>query len=508
MKLGVIIPNEEQKSQAGVRIRYERIKPALQLLGHDLDFIPLQNLASTSKPTHDIYLISKCYDARAIVVAQQLRKHGVNVGVDLFDDYFSQLTDTRFVQRRYWLRTLLPHCSFILCSTPGMQGIAKAYGPKLPCHVMNDSAEPFDAEVLAETLARKLERAQRLRRIDIGWFGMGDNPMFSVGLADLAAYGSDIDRLRGHGFDVHLSVLTNQRAMTADNLAPLRKLATPFTIEEWTVEREAALLARSLVSFLPVNAQGFSRVKSLNRALTALTAGTQVLSSGYPLYEPLEPFVYRCPRQLMADLKQGELLMRSATVRPFCERTLPLADIETETKKLTDFLAGIQSPQRLPVQSNASFAVIHGQETLGDTHKFAQKQNMLSVASPLCRLNLNFDVRLQYNQHGRLMVLVNKKKSSLIDTRLIPKFDSSTKIMSTDYLVIDASTVFPDIATPGHSLIELDSTATNAAAYPVIMGYVIEILHRIFPGLGWVMSEQSKLIPWALPMTAAFEVVQ
>lgn len=132
MRLGIIIPTEQQKAQAGVRIRYERIKPALQVLGHDLDFIPIQNLASTSKLTHDIYLISKCYDARAILGAQQLQRQGAIVGVDLFDDYFSQLTDSRFVRLRYWLRALLPHCSFILCSTPGMQDIAKAYDPHLP----------------------------------------------------------------------------------------------------------------------------------------------------------------------------------------------------------------------------------------------------------------------------------------------------------------------------------------------------------------------------------------
>ena len=508
MRLGIIIPNEEQKAQAGVRIRYERIKPALQVLGHHLDFIPIQNLASTSKPTHDIYLISKCYDARAILAAQQLQSQGAIVGVDFFDDYFSQLTDSRFVRLRYWLRTLLPHCSFILCSTPGMQEVAKAYGLHLPIHVMNDPAESFDAEVLAETLARKLERAQQLRRIDIAWFGMGDNPSFPIGLADLAAYGSNIDRLRGHGFDIHLSICTNQRAMTADNLAPLRKLATPFTIEEWTAEREAALLARSLVSFLPVNAQSFSRVKSLNRAITALTAGTQVLSSGYPLYQPLKQFIYRCPRQLISDVKRGELLLRAASVPSLCEQTRQLADVNTEATKLTDFLSGLQPLQRPVEQINTSFAVLHGKETLGDTHKLAQKQNTLSIASPLCKLDLNFDVRFQYNKHDRLMVLVNKKKRSLIDTRLIPKLDPPTKILSSDYLVIDVSTVFPDIATPGRPLIQLVSPAAQAAAYPVIMGYVTEILNQIFPGIGVIMSEQSKRIPWALPMKSGFEVVQ
>lgn len=508
MKLGIIIPTEEQKAQAGVRIRYERIKPALKALGHDLDFIPIQDLASTSKPVHDIYLISKCYDARAILAAQHLQSQGAKVGVDLFDDYFSQLTDSRFVRLRYWLRSLLPHCAFVLCSTPGMQEIAKAYAPLLPAHVMNDPAEPFDAEALAKTLKRKLERARQQRRVEIAWFGMGDNPNFPVGLTDLAAYGSDIDCLRGHGFDIHLSILTNLRAMTADNLAPIRKLATPYSIEEWTAEREAALLERSLVSFLPVNAQSFSRVKSLNRAITALTAGTQVLSAGYPLYQALNPFIYRCPRQLMADLDRSELHMRAATVPSFCERTRQLADVETETKKLTDFLVGLQSPRLPTAHSDAIFAVIHGKETLGDTHKFAQKKNMLSVASPLCKLDLNFDVRFRYNEQGKLSVLVNKKKNKLIDAQLVPMLNAPIKVLNTEYQRLDVSKVFPDIEIPGHALIHLDTPAAIAAIYPKIMNCVIEILQRIFPGIGWIISEQSKRIPWAIPANPDLEAMQ
>lgn len=508
MKLGIIIPTEAQKTQAGVRIRYERIKPALETLGHDLDFIPIQDLASTSKPTHDIYLISKCYDARAILAAQQIQAQGAKVGVDLFDDYFSQLTDSRFVRLRYWLRSLLPHCAFVLCSTPGMQDIAKAYAPHLPAHVMNDPAEPFDAEALAKTLKRKIERARQQHRIDIAWFGMGDNPNFPVGLADLAAYGSEIDRLRGHGFDIHLSILTNLRAMTADNLAPIRKLATPYSIEEWTAEREVALLERSLVSFLPVNAQSFSRVKSLNRAITALTAGTQVLSAGYPLYQALNPFIYRCPRQLMVDIERDELCMRTATVPSFYELTRQLADVEIETKKLTDFLLGLQSPQLPAVKSDARFAVIHGKETLGDTHKFAQKKNMLSVASPLCKLDLNFDVRFRCNEQGKLLVLVNKKKNNMVDAQLVPLLTAPIKVLNTEYQGLDVSKVFPDIKIPGHALIHLDTPATIAAIYPKMMNCVIKILQHIFPGIGWVVSEQFKHIPWAIPEKSALEVLQ
>lgn len=505
MKLGIIIPSEEQKSQAGVRIRYERIKPALKDHGYILEFIPIQNLAPTSKPAHDIYLISKCYDARAVLVAQQLRNQGVQVGVDLFDDYFSQLTDSRFVRLRYWLRNLLPHCSFILCSTPGMQEIAKTYSPHLPCHLMNDPAKPFDAANLVKSLVHKLEVANIRRQIEVAWFGMGDNPNFPVGLADLAAFGNEVDRLRGHGFEIHLSILTNQRAMTADNLASIRRLATPYTIKEWTAEREANLLDCSLVSFIPVNAQSFSRVKSLNRAITALTAGTQVLSSGYPLYRPLDQFIYRCPRQLVTNLKQGELAMRPATVDAFLDQIRQLADIETEIKKLTDFFAGLNPVQR-SAQSDVIFAVIHGKETLGEVHKFAQKKNMLSVASPLCKLKLNFDVHFQYNQMGGLEVLVSQKKIGMIDKKILPYLDHQAP--DANYRVLDVAKVYPDIPRLGCSLTQLDTPASNAAVYQHIMGLVAVILQRIFPRIDWVLSEQSKRIPWSLDMDRAVEVVK
>lgn len=495
MKIGVIIPTEEQKGQAGVRIRYDRIKPALQALGHELELIPIQGMASTVQPNNDIYLISKCYDARAILVAQHLRRNGKQVGVDLFDDYFSQQSDSRFVRLRYWLRSLLPHCAFILCSTHSMQNAVKTYAAHLPVHVMNDPALPFDSQKLAANLSRKFAKAQQNRQIDIAWFGMGDNPNFSVGLSDLAIFGSEIDRLRGHGYKVHLSILTNQRAMTADNLALIAKLATPYTIKEWSVDQEAALLSSSLISFLPVNAQNFSRVKSLNRAITALTSGTQVLSAGYPLYHSLRSFIYRTSSQLIADLNRGELALRDETLEAFREVINQVADVDTEARSLINFLNAISeiAPES---DTNAIFAVIHGKETIGDIHKFAQKINVLSVASPLCKIDINFDVRFQCNERGSLVVLINRKRSSLIDEKVFKKNGKTSNIAQSEFIEIDVLKAFPEILLPGEALLRINTAAAVTAVYPRLMSCVTEVLKKIFPGIAWVFSEQSKRIPW------------
>lgn len=504
MKFGIILFSEDQKSQAGVRIRYDRIKLALQHLGHSLEFIPIQNLGLVSDLAYDICLISKCYDSRAIMAAELLQSQGVNVGVDLFDDYFSQVSDSRFLRLRYWLKNILPYCSFVLCSTLAMRSIAKIYAPNLPVHILNDPAQLFDPKMLAMNLARKLDFAQRQRRIDIAWFGMGDNPNFPVGITDLSTLGCEIDRLRGYNFDINLNILTNRRALTTHNLSQLRKLATSYEIEEWTEEREVILLEQSLVSFLPVNAQSFSRVKSLNRAVTALTAGTQVLSSGYPLYQSLDQFIYRCPRKFITDLKMGKLAFRAATVLPFSEKMRQLADVDVEANALNKFISSLNPPKHF---KNKILALIHGKETLVANHKFAQKNKILSVKSLFCHLEVNFDVRFRQNNQAKLEILISKKKVSLIDQQLMPYLNHSIKLIDTEYFILELFKFFPDIPVIGLSLINLNTPATNAAAYHAIMEYIIEVLQRIFPNVECVVSEHSKRIPWTLPKIAEPKVI-
>ena len=504
MKIGIVLLSEDQRSQAGVRIRYDRIKLALQNLGHSLEFIPVQNLGLVSELTYDICLISKVYDSRAIMAAKLLQTKGVNVGVDLFDDYFSQLSDSRFLRLRYWLKSILPYCSFVLCSTLDMLSITKIYAPNIPVHILNDPIQLFDSKMLAIKLARKLDFAQKQRRIDIAWFGMGDNPSFPVGIDDLSALGCEIDRLRGYNFDIHLNILTNRRALTTYNLAQLRKLAISYDIEEWTGEREVVLLEQSLVSFLPVNAQSFSRVKSLNRATTALSAGTQVLSSGYPLYQSLDQFIYRCPRKFIADLNTGELALRAATVLPFRDKMRQIADVDVEANSLNKFLSSLNAAKDF---RNNLLALIHGKETLVVNHKFAQKNKILSVQSFFSDLDVNFDVRFRHNNQAKLEILISKKKLSLVDPQLMLDLNDSIKLIDTEYFIIDLLNFFPDIPIVGLSLINLNTPAANAAAYQSIMGYIIKVLQRIFPNLECIVSEHSRRIPWISPVIAESKVI-
>lgn len=496
MRIGVLLPSEQQKNQAGVRIRYLRIQAAMARLGCSLELINIQDFTSRATFVHDLYLVSKCYDARAVVAAHMLRSLGKPVGVDLFDDYFSQVADSRFVRLRHWLKALLALSSFVLCSTPAMRQVAHQYAPALPVHVMNDPATPTEIPALADALRRKVEFARENRCLDLAWFGMGDNPNFPVGLEDLVAFGGELAPLRGRGYQINFTILTNRRALTQDSLAALKRLPLAYRIEEWSEEKEQSLLASSLLCFLPVNGQSFSTVKSLNRAVTALSAGTQVLSVGYPLYEVFSDLIYRDARDFMADLSRGELRLREKTLPLLARRLGEYADIDRESAALATFLGSIHGPAR-PAPLKGGVAVIHGKETLGDIHKFTQRMGGLSVASPFTTANLHFDLCFTFSEGGAgFDVRISAKKSAALpaEARTLLRPDSGG--VAGQYMLFESAKLYPDIQVRGAALTATDSPCTDAAAYPPVMQGVSQVLERLYPGVACIQAEQSKWLPW------------
>jgi hypothetical protein len=496
MKICILVPSEEHMKQAGVRIRYRRIDDHLRQMGDELTVRPIQDIRGRTHFVDDVYLISKCYDGRAFVTARTLKCEGKPVGIDLFDDYFSQGDDSRFTHLRYWFRTMLGLSDFVLCSTPAMRDLAKSFAPRLPAHVMNDPSPPVMAEAIRAAVRRKLEYARRTNILNLGWFGIGDNPYFPVGLADLAAFSGEIARLRGHGFDVRLEILTNQRAMTGEALAMLRRLPVAFSLAEWSEEGEAALLARSFACFLPVNAQNFSTVKSLNRAVSTLSAGTQALSAGYPLYEPLSPFVYRDATRLLEDIGAGRPALREETVEGLMRLIEGHASAAVEARRLSAFLAKRRETKTgAPISASQPIpaAVIHGRSTSGDIHKFAQRMRILSVGSPFCKEKLNFDALFAFApDSGKLQAFVAEKHDGRLAAGVGKLLSPHGRIIDTLYRTVDVQCLVPGIEAPA-ALAMLGTPAGLVASYPQTMARVEAALERLFPGIECYYSERSKL---------------
>lgn len=473
MKLIVLVPSEDYRASAGARIRYGGLAQGLAGAGITLclEAIPTFDPSTTDC---DAVLISKCHDARAIIAAAVLSRRGKLVGVDLFDDYFSQKIDSRLVRYRQWLTDLLQECDFCLCSTEPMAQVVRSYKPDVSVHVVNDPARDHDPEEACRLADFKAAEALRKRIIHATWFGVGDNPYFSVGLKDLLSHSAALSELMRDGMAVQLTVLTNRRALQADGLELISRLPVPCTLLEWSEEAERQVLEKSLLAFLPVGAQAFSAAKSLNRGWTALTFGCQVLSQGLPLYAALEPLIYREASSLLADLREGRLRLSTNSSDVYLDMLNAVGSAEAEALRLARFLGGLVSSRSV---DDAKLCVVHGLSTRGEVHELAQSVGGLSVASPYCSAKLDFDVTFRGGPSSMQMSL-----SAAGSERLLRP---TTRGQSQSQLSIKRA------AAP---------VSYQLASYAASMGLIRRHLEEAFGPVRIIVSETSRL-----PLSASAE---
>ena len=484
MKLSVLVPSAEYKSYAGARIRYGRIAPALESHGVEL---ALEDIGQFNPQTADcdVLLVSKCHDARSLVIAAILSGRGCLVGVDLFDDYFSQSGDSRLARYRSWLDQLLQSCDFALCSTPAMAAIAERYRAGVRTYVMDDPAPETDADELTQTLSRKIADLNERRQVRVAWFGVGDNPFFRVGFDDLAAFGGRLGELDQGPLSVQLTVLTNERALTADGLSEISRLPVPTTVEVWTEERERTLLEEAHIAFLPVGTQNFSTAKSFNRAITALSAGCQVLSVGHPLYEPFDALIYRDPAQLRTDLERRSLRFSTGSVELYRKLLEEFADAETKAAGLSAFLASLTHSD----QPDGPLALVHGHATNGAAHKMVHAAGGISVASPYSTVALGYDVVFRDGADG-LSMFVPEKAARRLSPKAQQRLKPAGSINDRPFLVLAKGS--------GSRGSKADASADLAlpmqlATYRHSMSEIRRNMSEMFGPCRIVVSEQSPL---------------
>lgn len=415
MKLQVLIRSASWLASAGTRIRYQRLMRELDAWGWRMAIDPIGSISEGLALNADIYIISKCHDAGALMIADMLREAGAIVGFDLFDDYVSGNGSLTFGHREF-LRQMTDKIDFLLCSTERMAEVIRAFGPAVPVHVMNDPHGGFDAARLGAAIAAKRAQTEASRTIEMVWFGQGNNPIFPVGLSDAITFGSELEVLGRDGWTVKLKVISNPDALEEAVMGALQSLPFEVTIEPWSQEREAAALERALVAFLPVNFQNFSIAKSLNRAVSALTRGVQVLGTGFGLYDPLAPLVYCSAAELAEDLRHGRLLLDEGRLGTLAERLASIADPAREAGALVAFLEGITPLAVTPVEGRAMRAIVHGSISTGQIHRLCTALGWLSLGSPLTRLQLPFHAEIaQFEPDGGIEIRVSREGHSRLD---------------------------------------------------------------------------------------------
>ena len=490
MRICIVTPSEEFAASAGVRIRYDRLALAAAELGHKISLQPIATFQVRGDFVHDVYIFAKTYTPHACVLALRMLQHGCRVGVDIFDDYFTQTADVRLLRFRQWAAEMVEIAQFFLCSTPRL---AAAITPLLrgkPLGVIPDPSEIIDQQFLDQVLRRKAARMAVGEPMRIAWFGIGDNPYFPVGIRDLSAFGGLLQ-----GFDgAHLRILTNARALTAAGLATLRRLPLPYSIEEWNPERERQELLAADLCFLPVNNQPFSKVKSLNRAITALSAGCQVLSAGFPLYQELGEFIYRSPRRLHDDLRTGACLLRAETLGAFMSMVTERANPFHGAAIMTSVIDRIAVPQvaaaALTDKFQLNVAVLHGSTPDGKLHKLVQRLDGFAVKGPTCQQNWNCHLRLDVAAGGRLRVFVGDNLRDQVAEAYRGNLQPHGKISDLDFLEIRLEGTPLAPLAKGWVLAENPSAIKQHAIAPRLSGDARTICDTLFPGVVFVSNDR------------------
>ncbi len=494
MKIRALVQSLQWLDRAGVRIRYRRIAPRLESLGASITVDVIDNLPAQGLIDDDVVILSKCTDARALLVADSLRERGIVVGVDMFDDYFSPGISPCHSHREF-LRDIASRVDFFLCSTERMREVAREFGAAVPAHVLNDPFDTLDKAVLSRRLAEKREQVIESRRLDIVWFGNGDNPVFPVGLTDVAAFAPALQPLVESPFNVRLRVLTNLRAMRVENLARLRALPLPIQLEEWSEAGEEEARDSSLVSFLPVNHQNFSIAKSLNRGISALTGGTQILSAGFDLYGGIGNFVYRDAKCLLDDLAADSLRLRPETV-PSLEISMDeLADPANEADRLLAFLRGLIDPSKsgsrlLYANHQSPRAVVHGRRSSGSTAAFCRDRGIVSVGSPFSAAGRRFDMSFEFGRRGQgIRIWVGYPGANAIAPDVRAQLQEANAADSSYPFVMDLPNVSAAHALRSLRPFMLASRAGQMVHYATVMAAIEEIVGTILPGTHVIQSE-------------------
>ena len=406
MKICVLMPTKQHRKSAGARIRYQRMSDFLKLLGHTLYIVTFDEMTSSVWDA-DIVMFSKFHGAESIALARKLKAAGTLIGIDVFDDVFSQTSDSRLVLNRLWLADVGLLMDFAICSTPRMAAVLHSYMPEVPIRQVNDPVAGIDAAKIADSMSSRLAEATASGALTLCWFGIGDNPNFPVGLRDLSAYSNSLVAL-SQAYNVKLRILTNRRALTAPTLQRLARLPVAYTLEEWSEAGEKEALETSILTFIPVNSQPFSAAKSLNRAISTLSSGSQLLTVGYGLYDALDPLLYHDAQDFLDDLKVGRLRMRRDTLPVLIDRVIQLADPATESSRFAAFLTSISlaRPQADNRPTSPCQAIVYGYKRQPSS---AAVEIGILVGTPFSGASSRFDIRFVIDDDGCAQVLFNER---------------------------------------------------------------------------------------------------
>jgi hypothetical protein len=285
-------------------------------------------------------------------------------------------------------------------------------------------------------------------------------------------------------------------------LTRLGKLPVPYKLDIWSLQGEREALERALVSFIPVNGQAFSRAKSYNRALTAISAGTQVLSPGFPLYRELAPAIYSDSLSLLYDLEDGRCRITAQSVAEVIQATSKVSEVGSVADELYQFLFGLMYedddgqtrrggrviPRRGPPRREA---LIYGIQYEGLMIRAARAAGILQVKTPFAQRERAYDIEFAHRRGRQLEVWMSPKLAPLVHGSLKSKCSRPQQRGKYSMMKVDAgpaAMLSQDVIVPGS---DARMIVKDTEAYRRFLFDMKRICQDLFPTIHFSLCDMQ-----------------
>ena len=389
---------------AGYRLRIEPLAKALKNYSISPVIISTDELVNyVKKIVVDAIavIVSKPSDTETLLCIKYLLAHDVRVLADYFDNYLSWSPS---LYKRgipwQWL-SVMKIVSGICVSTPFIAETVCKIGLSEVCLVSDPSVERLGGEsFLSSNLHTKWHKPDQLELL---WFGISNNPYYSVGIDDLISWERVISyisaRLSGV-LHLRLTICTNRTPNIESAIVGLRSADINIRFVEWTEKNCEELLMDSHLVLLPSNLSGFSLSKTHNRCSDAIDFQCLVLSSPNGPYHDIPGAVYRDIDILCNDLTNldpthiANVINQSRSylseTHAISEQAYNLAKFiskknKSNSKNNCPILLPLLLPPVLIVGSGSPIKAIKSSRNLGYISASAQDFN----------LSINFDILLR-----------------------------------------------------------------------------------------------------------------
>lgn len=275
---------------ASVRIRGELVMRALRASAVK---------AAWFDPRHpesfDTLVISKRHDAATLEIAQQFKRRGGRLIVDLCDNRFEYpATSAELEHQAQQLKQLISGADHVVTSTVELARVVRRECPQLTdLTIIGDVAD--DLGVIPVSPMQRMHAALRLRHSSVEikqlrsrgytmliWFGHHGGAYAEAGMTDLLRIRTLLERCHRET-PLALTVISNNREKYRQHIAPF---ALPTRYEEWHAASFDRLLQAHDISLIPVSDNAFTRCKTDNRVVTSLLNGLAVVADEIPSYRP------------------------------------------------------------------------------------------------------------------------------------------------------------------------------------------------------------------------------